>query len=739
MLTQWPFLAELNIVAAAGNNNSSEPLFPCAYEGVICVASSTLDGSVSTFSNFGAHVDVVAPGEAIVSLNPTIYEPDLFAIPGYELRSGTSQSAPVVAALIASLLGDEPNLTREQILGRIYSLPKKTNKEKFTMGGDVTWTGLKAPVRRDVIRPVFKRVRQVQVRNGAVTKITVPLKNYGEQSGPFTLKLSSSRSGVKISDEVKSVEGMKAGEALDVAFDVEVSNMLEESQMTLKLTIEQNGESLMFLNDIPVAKDLRNDSALKKFGFVFADKPIRLGAPLASGGLGTVLITTPSFGVSKGHDFHVKRTITKENEPSKLEVLVFQRKGPEYVQGKTAILIENGVSLFDFRKIDLNLDGKEDYFLQVLCEDKNKKQWYHFGFYDRDLKPLWKDFNDIRFEFDISVSSMANSSFVKFQHAKLGAMMVPAFFSAGQLPKIDQVITTWERYDLSKRNHLYYLEPTDKAFRVRSLTTTTWAQAFLKELKTKWFETVEVENVLPESPQDIAKGELRVLVSVGLDSKRQIFIHTLSPNKASHGAKLPQLILRSRAIDTYLGISPDGLESKGEVYSNIYDTNRTKLVTTKDEKQIGEYVYSHDDELDPLMSHLVSFEKGSGRFSILETRDELVSISFGEKVKTSKRKKIRYSFLTQAQLNEFFVPVMFERNGNKIPGLYVDSTTITGNRVSVYEDQNGELVSSIENSLLLPPDCKTLTPQFFSESKTYSVVLLCLEANDWFIRTYQLK
>jgi subtilisin family serine protease len=33
------------IVAAAGNNNSVEPLFPCAYEGVVCVAATTLDGS----------------------------------------------------------------------------------------------------------------------------------------------------------------------------------------------------------------------------------------------------------------------------------------------------------------------------------------------------------------------------------------------------------------------------------------------------------------------------------------------------------------------------------------------------------------------------------------------------------------------------------------------------------------------------------------------------------------------
>jgi subtilisin family serine protease len=75
------------IVAAAGNNNSPEPLFPCAYEGVICVAASTLDGTFAGFSNYGGHVDVVAPGEGILSLHPTAFEPDFFSVNGFEVRS----------------------------------------------------------------------------------------------------------------------------------------------------------------------------------------------------------------------------------------------------------------------------------------------------------------------------------------------------------------------------------------------------------------------------------------------------------------------------------------------------------------------------------------------------------------------------------------------------------------------------------------------------------------------------
>jgi subtilisin family serine protease len=123
------------IVAAAGNNNSSEPLFPCAYDGVICVAASTIDGTFAGFSNFGGHVDTIAPGEGILGLNPILLEPDFFSVPGFEMRSGTSQAAPMVTALIAALKAKVPTITIDQLFGKLYQARKNGDTKKYILGG----------------------------------------------------------------------------------------------------------------------------------------------------------------------------------------------------------------------------------------------------------------------------------------------------------------------------------------------------------------------------------------------------------------------------------------------------------------------------------------------------------------------------------------------------------------------------------------------------------------------------
>jgi serine protease len=50
------------VVAAAGNNNSSAPSYPASYSGVVSVSAVDINKDKATYSNFGPHVDVAAPG-----------------------------------------------------------------------------------------------------------------------------------------------------------------------------------------------------------------------------------------------------------------------------------------------------------------------------------------------------------------------------------------------------------------------------------------------------------------------------------------------------------------------------------------------------------------------------------------------------------------------------------------------------------------------------------------------------
>jgi subtilisin family serine protease len=100
----------LLFVAAAGNNRSSALVYPAAYESALAVAAANPKDERSEFSNFGAYVDLAAPGENIYSTFPNNQ---------YEPLSGTSMAAPHVAgvaALVFSLHPDFTNLAVENIL-----------------------------------------------------------------------------------------------------------------------------------------------------------------------------------------------------------------------------------------------------------------------------------------------------------------------------------------------------------------------------------------------------------------------------------------------------------------------------------------------------------------------------------------------------------------------------------------------------------------------------------------------
>ena len=115
--------AGITVVAAAGNDGRGAVSFPAALPNVIAVGA--LDGrkQKAPYSNFGAELDLVAPGGDIrrddtgpngvpdgrpdgilqQTLDPDSAEQGIFNDFGYFFVTGTSQATPHVAALAALL------------------------------------------------------------------------------------------------------------------------------------------------------------------------------------------------------------------------------------------------------------------------------------------------------------------------------------------------------------------------------------------------------------------------------------------------------------------------------------------------------------------------------------------------------------------------------------------------------------------------------------------------------------
>jgi thermitase len=115
------------VIASAGNDsmgpwswhdNDTSPKYPAAFdsENLLVIASTAINGTLSSFSNIGAKtVDVASPGSNIFS-----------TLPGnkYGMASGTSMAAPNASGVAAMILGYFPNL-------------KSTNLKKAMMVGVV--------------------------------------------------------------------------------------------------------------------------------------------------------------------------------------------------------------------------------------------------------------------------------------------------------------------------------------------------------------------------------------------------------------------------------------------------------------------------------------------------------------------------------------------------------------------------------------------------------------------------
>src|SRR5437867_4053196 len=98
------------IVAAAGNDGKATVQFPAGYPGVMAVGATTAANERATFSTYGSHLSVVAPGVDIYST---------FLSGTFKYLSGTSMATPHVSGVAVLVRALNAGMTPAQVRSQI--------------------------------------------------------------------------------------------------------------------------------------------------------------------------------------------------------------------------------------------------------------------------------------------------------------------------------------------------------------------------------------------------------------------------------------------------------------------------------------------------------------------------------------------------------------------------------------------------------------------------------------------
>jgi subtilisin family serine protease len=98
------------VFAASMNNGDTAPVYPAACDHVVAVGASAYDDSRAEFSNYGSWIDLVAPGEGILTTSTGA---------AYLPWTGTSMATPIAAGVAALILSANPDFTAQELMDQL--------------------------------------------------------------------------------------------------------------------------------------------------------------------------------------------------------------------------------------------------------------------------------------------------------------------------------------------------------------------------------------------------------------------------------------------------------------------------------------------------------------------------------------------------------------------------------------------------------------------------------------------
>ncbi len=749
------------VVAAAGNNNTNGNIFPCAYENVICVGSVDADGSVSAFSNYGGEVDILAPGDQILSTIPTEFIPIKMNIQGYDILSGTSQAAPFVSAAAALLKGANPDMSMYEVMRRLYDSAGKKEDSFKSLHGLLNLEKAFDLKEAPSVKPVFKLNSEIVFSplNGEFD-LLLPIRNYGADTKNIKVELFFKDARVKLKGnsitfnempnyeklvaqmiEESNAAGKPVADKSVIKFEGLISSKFIDKQTRFLVVIKHLDDEQkivkieQFEHEVTVSKQflVPNSNSERKLPFVFKDPSQKVPVGLWDNEekqLRDNLRTVED--VFSGNDFpsyYVKyqakaeRGETLEASEDGIKLFFFNHAVDKFLQAQNDLFIHKAVSLISVLRGDYNYDGKNDYLIKTVVKPEGEDGYILYSYRDENLEPLIGKHSDIRYYPTIVNVTPDTVRLMKTQLSDGQFLAVPYFIGTGALPDEDQVFDPWKPKDTSVMRRIYHLEVIEgeyTQFKARTQMNSKFVNIVKEKLKDSIAQTisladtnVQVIQLLNQNMNDFSNGTVKALVSVGLGFYRENALLTFNGSDFDVAVQ-ENITERLEASAHHPVFSMDGEMLNTSAQNAFVSFLTDDLVTITSVEGNSELATSFRmrDENDRIMSFLSLFQKGNQQTTVLETVDYIMMVESIDGVQKSfKRKAKKFSFLPGSRMSELYIPMtILNRDGQMQPAIYVDATSLTGNNVYLLTKVGDELIAPVDMSLNIPSNCVAQKP-----------------------------
>lgn len=726
----------VTVIAAAGNNNKDLPTFPCSYESVICVGAIDNQGVLSEFTNHGKNVDLLAPGENIISTYPTKLESRVLRFQGYEYKNGSSQAAPMVAGIVASLKLLQNDLNQDQIKNLLYSnarsLPQSDYK-KFSKFGLVNMLesilSLSKTTESFMAIPLVKNLSEIAfstIENKF--EINLPIKNLSSiNKANVKVCLYSESFGVRVEESCQNLSELNAYEEKVVNFKGRITDLNTDSHVLFDISIDEEN----FKSSFVFSRDLTNDPEVISYslGKQNFDQMGIISAQRKLSRLNKVMdrhqqVSFPEYFFTDAKNQTPEHTVlslvSKTSDLSGFEV-------------KT-IKLPKLNRVLSIHRADINLDSKVDYFIYAL---NTKKDTLEFFVLDDNLEELYagkshwsmklSTFEGLPIE-----NGKEDFQWIKVNHEIFGAMIVPSIYRRHTMPEEDNSKVMLERVN-SLSFHQYYLLPELKDDKVlikqRALDSVTVMRSIRGQLGVLGpydYKSVYLQKPLTQTLLDIHEGVVKSVVLLEENGAVEFYEIALRSEVSSEEVSIKKIHTRE-ALDQSLIYdvvdSQSGKILNESVFTFLLNRSKAQFVNYQDQELSADLGFKNTWD-NPILSLLGAFSDNGNKKYLIENRYSVALVS--ETGETSQLPIYRDSSFPGQTFAESFTPILSQ---GKI-GLFVNSTLIFGNRIySMIDSHFQGLIRPLAFSVSIPANCVALNPEAMEDKSLHNYLFLCQESS----------